>query len=46
LDFGVFAGFLGVPGFFAMRGIWGESGAEKRAKGRGNGALLTCFGCQ
>jgi len=23
---------LGVSGFFAMSGIWGESGGEKRAK--------------
>src|SRR5437763_596246 len=46
LDLGVLAGFLGVPGFFAMPGIWGESGGEKRANGRRKGALLTRFGCQ
>ena len=34
LDFGVLTGFLGVSGFFAMPGIWGESGGEKRAKAR------------
>jgi hypothetical protein len=32
LDFGVLPGFLGERGFFAMAGIWDESGVEKRAK--------------
>jgi hypothetical protein len=31
-DFGVLEGFLGVPEFFAMPGIWDESGRHKRAK--------------
>jgi hypothetical protein len=31
-DFGVFAGFFGWSGFFAMSRIWDESGDEKRAK--------------
>ena len=31
-DFGVLTGFFGVSGFFAMMGIWDESGAHKRAK--------------
>jgi hypothetical protein len=46
LDLCVFAGFLGVPDIFAIAGIWGESGGEKRVKRGGGGALLTCFGCQ
>jgi hypothetical protein len=33
LDFGAFAGFLGVLGFFAMGRIWDESGVQKRAFG-------------
>ena len=32
LDFGVLTDFFGESGFFAMAGIWGESGSEKRAK--------------
>jgi hypothetical protein len=31
-DFGVLPGFLGFCGVFAIRRIWDESGAEKRAK--------------
>jgi hypothetical protein len=34
LDFGALPGFLGFSGFFAMAGIWGESGGEKRADWR------------
>src|SRR4249920_1546504 len=30
LDFGVLPDFFGESGFFAMPGIWGESGGEKR----------------
>jgi hypothetical protein len=32
LDFGGLTGFLGVPGCFAITGIWDESGRHKRAK--------------
>src|SRR5260370_41660380 len=40
LDFEVLPGFLGVSGFFAMPGIWGESGGEKRANApRGNSGM-------
>src|SRR5882757_5335174 len=31
LELGVLPDFLGVSGFFAMTGIWAESGGEKRA---------------
>jgi len=31
-DFAVLPGFLGVSGCFAIRRIWDESDAEKRAK--------------
>jgi hypothetical protein len=34
-DFGVFAGFFGLSGFFAMVRIWDESDGEKRANGPG-----------
>jgi hypothetical protein len=43
LDFGVFVGFFGVPDIFAMPGIWGESGAEKRAKRPGEGGAADTF---
>src|SRR6202034_2703880 len=45
LDFGAFAGFFGVSGFFAMTGIWDESGGEKRAKAAR--VFVRCFaaGC-
>jgi hypothetical protein len=32
LDFEVLRGFLGSSEFFAMAGIWDDSGCEKRAK--------------
>jgi hypothetical protein len=38
LDFGVFAGFFGASGFFAMGRIWDESGPQKRAKALARGA--------
>jgi hypothetical protein len=31
-DFGGLPGFFGLSGFFAIRRIWDESGAQKRAK--------------
>ena len=31
-DFGVLPGFFGASGFFAMAGIWDESGGHERAK--------------
>jgi hypothetical protein len=34
-DFGVLTGFLGLSGFFAIGGIWDESGCEERAKAPG-----------
>jgi hypothetical protein len=38
-DFGVLTGFFGWSGFFAMAGIWDESGRQKRAKAPG--AIVT-----
>ena len=46
-DFGAFAGFFGVSGFFAMAGIWDESAGEKRAKAfQGATPGTVAFHCQ
>jgi hypothetical protein len=42
LDFGVLTGFFGASGFFAMAGIWDESGAHERAKGLCLAFALPC----
>src|SRR3569623_3087241 len=45
LDFGVFAGFFGESGFFAMRRIWGRASRRKRVSGEvvGGAKPLQCF---
>jgi hypothetical protein len=41
-DFGVFRGFFGWSGFFAIRRIWDESEGDKRAKARRGNADEGC----
>ena len=44
LDSGVLPDFLGVSGDFAIPGIWGESGSEKRVKARARTRGVHCQG--